>query len=349
MKILVSAAKTGGHIFPAIAVGHEISKLGHDVIFMGSGEPLEVNALKATNFKYFISSMEGFRGKNFFAKIKSLSLIPISVFRTIKIIRNEKIDAMVGFGGFVTVPIGLAFFIARKPVFTHEQNSILGSANKFLSKISSINFTAFPLKTPIKNNIVCGNPIRENFKPTVGDLTSEDPIRIYITGGSQGAEYINTNLPKSLNEFKHKVLIKHQCGKDKKDLVINLYKQFKIEAEVSEFYDNPEILIEWSDFVISRSGALTISEVTSMSRGILMIPLPSAIDNHQFHNAKYIEEINMGLIHEEKDNLKGLTTRLKEILDKKTYNEWKKIHNNNHHASASNIATQVIENINIKK
>ena len=104
MKILVSAAKTGGHIFPAIAVGHEISKLGHDVIFMGSGEPIEVNALKATKFKYFVSSMQGFRGKNIFAKIKSLTLIPISVFTTIRIIRNEKIDAMVGFGGFITVP-----------------------------------------------------------------------------------------------------------------------------------------------------------------------------------------------------------------------------------------------------
>ena len=101
--------------------------------------------------------------------------------------------------------------------------------------------------------------------------------------------------------------------------------------------------------MISRSGALTISEVTSMSRGVLMIPLPSSIDNHQFHNAKHIEEINMGLIHEEKDGLNGLTTILKEIIDKKTYNEWKKIHNNNHHTSASNIASQVIENISIKK
>lgn len=348
MKILVSAAKTGGHIFPAIAVGHEISKLGHDVIFMGSGEPIEVNALKATKFKYFVSSMQGFRGKNIFAKIKSLTLIPISVFTTIRIIRNEKIDAMVGFGGFITVPIGLAFFIARKPIFIHEQNSILGSANKLLSKISNINFTAFPLKNPIKKNIVCGNPIRENFKSTSTDFTNEDPIRIYITGGSQGAEYINTNLPKSLNELKQKVYIKHQCGKDKKDLVINLYNKLGIDAEVREFYDNPELLIEWSDFVISRSGALTISEVTSMSRGVLMIPLPSSIDNHQFHNAKHIEEINMGLIHEEKDELNGLTTILKEIIDKKTYNEWKKIHNNNHHTSASNIASQVIENINKK-
>ena len=124
MKILVSAAKTGGHIFPAIAVGHEISKLGHDVIFMGSGEPIEVNALKATKFKYFVSSMQGFRGKNIFAKIKSLTLIPISVFTTIRIIRNEKIDAMVGFGGFITVPIGLAFFIARKPIIINLLKSM---------------------------------------------------------------------------------------------------------------------------------------------------------------------------------------------------------------------------------
>ena len=79
-----------------------------------------------------------------------------------------------------------------------------------------------------------------------------------------------------------------------------------------------------------------------------MIPLPSAIDNHQFHNAKHIEEINMGLIHEEKDGLIGLTAKLKEILDKKTYNDWKKISNNNHHKSASNIASQVIDNINKK-
>jgi UDP-N-acetylglucosamine--N-acetylmuramyl-(pentapeptide) pyrophosphoryl-undecaprenol N-acetylglucosamine transferase len=192
-------------------------------------------------------------------------------------------------------------------------------------------------------------PLEKILNPTSTDFTNEDPIRIYITGGSQGAEYINTNLPKSFNELKQKVYIKHQCGKDKKDLVINLYKKLGIDAEVREFYDNPELLIEWSDFVISRSGALTISEVTSMSRGVLMIPLPSSIDNHQFHNAKHIEEINMGLIHEEKDGLNGLTTILKEIIDKKTYNEWKKIHNNNHHTSASNIASQVIENISIKK
>ena len=111
MKILVSAAKTGGHIFPAIAVGNEITRLGHEVVFMGTGEPIEVDALKTSKFKHFVLVMEGFRGKNFFSKIKSLMLIPKSIFSTIRTVRKERIDAMVGFGGCITVPIGLAFFL----------------------------------------------------------------------------------------------------------------------------------------------------------------------------------------------------------------------------------------------
>jgi len=347
MKILVSAAKTGGHIFPAIAVGNEITRLGHEVVFMGTGEPIEVDALKTSKFKNFVLVMEGFRGKNFFSKIKSLMLIPKSIFSTIRIVRKERIDAMVGFGGFITVPIGLAFFLLRKPIFIHEQNSILGSANKLLSKVATINFTAFPLNISIKNNIICGNPIRESFKSFSEEIENDGFIKIYITGGSQGAEYINTELPKSLKKFKHQVLIKHQCGKDKKDLVNDLYKKFKINAEVMEFYNSPESQIKWSDFVISRSGALTISEVTSMSRGLLMIPLPSSIDNHQFYNAKHIEKINMGFIHEQKDGFEDLSSKLEEIFNQKTYNKWKNSQNTDHLLSAANIANQVIEKIEV--
>ena len=143
MKILVSAAKTGGHIFPAIAVGNELKHNGHDIVFIGSGAPIEINALKKTSFSYYLISMEGFRGKNFLGKIKSLLLIPISIFKILKIIRNEKVDAMIGFGGFITVPVGIAFYISRKPIFIHEQNAVLGSANKLLGKFSKIIFSPF--------------------------------------------------------------------------------------------------------------------------------------------------------------------------------------------------------------
>ena len=151
MKILVSAAKTGGHVFPAIAIGDELIKRGHQVIFLGSGAEIEKNALKDKKFSYYQISMKGFRGKSILNKISTLFLIPLSILKTIQILRKERIDAMIGFGGFITLPPAFAFLIMGKPIFTHEQNSVIGSANKVLSKFSKINFIAFPTISNIKN------------------------------------------------------------------------------------------------------------------------------------------------------------------------------------------------------
>ena len=155
--------------------------------------------------------------------------------------------------------------------------------------------------------------------------------------------YINTNIPLAFEGLSKKILVKHQCGKGKDKDLKDLYKKLNIDAEVKDFYENPESLISWSDFVISRAGALSISEVTSLSKGLLMIPLPSAIDNHQFYNAKHIEDLNMGLLHEEKDGLDALKKKISTIVDQKTYNTWKKNRNENHLESASIIAGKVIE------
>jgi len=349
MKILVSAAKTGGHIFPAIAVGNELKSNGHDIVFIGSGASIEISAIKKTSFSYHRISMEGFRGKNFLGKIKSLLLIPISIFKILKIIKNEKVDAMIGFGGFITVPVGIAFLISRKPIFIHEQNAILGSANKMLGRFSKIIFSAFKLKETFKNICITGNPIREEFRRNIPQEDYSEITKIYITGGSQGSDYINTNVPVAFEGLSKKILIKHQCGKGKNKELENLYKKFNIDAEVKEFYENPESLISWSDFVISRAGALSVSEVTSLSKGLLMIPLPSAIDNHQLYNAKHIEDLNMGLIHEEKDGLDALKKKISTIVYKKKYNTWKINKNKNHLESASIIAGKVIEYIEQKK
>lgn len=293
--------------------------------------------------------MEGFRGKNFLGKMKSLLLIPISIFKILKIIKNEKVDAMIGFGGFITVPVGIAFLISRKPIFIHEQNAILGSANKMLGRFSKIIFSAFKLKETFKNICITGNPIREEFRRNIPQEDYSEITKIYITGGSQGSDYINTNVPVAFEGLSKKILIKHQCGKGKNKELENLYKKFNIDAEVKEFYENPESLISWSDFVISRAGALSVSEVTSLSKGLLMIPLPSAIDNHQLYNAKHIEDLNMGLIHEEKDGLDALKKKISTIVYKKKYNTWKINRNKNHLESASIIAGKVIEYIEQKK
>ena len=239
MKILLSAAKTGGHIYPAISVGSELNKDGHEVVFLGSGAEIELNALKDKNFSYYKIPMAGFRGKNLFQKLKSMILIPASIFKTILLIKKEGIDGMIGFGGFITVPSALSFFLARKPIFTHEQNAILGTANKLISKISKINFLAFPMEMDVHNGFVSGNPIREGFKKKLETQKfDEDTINIYVTGGSQGAKYINEQVPKCFSNINKKIIIKHQCGKNNFSYVHGLYKNVAIDVEVKDFYED---------------------------------------------------------------------------------------------------------------
>jgi UDP-N-acetylglucosamine--N-acetylmuramyl-(pentapeptide) pyrophosphoryl-undecaprenol N-acetylglucosamine transferase len=265
----------------------------------------------------------------------------INIFKVIKILRNEKIDAMIGFGGFITVPAGLACWIIKKPIFIHEQNSVLGSANKILSKISKINFLGMPIKN-INNSIISGNPIRESFFNYDEKNSNNESINIYITGGSQGSDYINENIPKALKGFSN-INIKHQSGRNNSNKVEETYVQNNIDAEVLDFYSNPQQQISWSDFVISRAGALSLAEITSMNKGILMIPLPNSIDDHQLKNAESIQAEGMGIIHQQNDHIDYLVQKLEEIIVNKYYDNWKKIIPKNH-INAKKIILDNIQN-----
>ena len=328
MKFLIVAAKTGGHVFPAFSVSEELLKFNHEIIILGTGSEIENKAFKDLNSKSYKLLIQGFRGNNFFTKIKVLFQVFINIFKVIKIIKVEKIDAMIGFGGFITVPAGFACWLRNKPIFLHEQNSVLGSANKILSKISKINFLGMPIKN-INNSIISGNPIRDAFFNSEEEHINNKNINIYITGGSQGADYINENVPKALKSFSN-INIKHQCGKNKSDKVKTIYLNNNIDAEVLDFYSNPQEQILWSDFVISRAGALSLAEFISMKRGVLMIPLPTAIDNHQLKNAESIFAEGMGIIHQQKDPIDSLVLKLKEIINNKDFENWKQIKSNRH-------------------
>ncbi len=328
MKFLIVAAKTGGHVFPAASVSKELIRSNHEVIILGTGSEIENKAFKVLNSRTFKLLIQGFRGNNFLIKLKVLFQVFINTFKVMKILRNEKIDAMIGFGGFITVPAGLACWILKKPIFLHEQNSVLGSANKILSKISKIIFLGMPIKN-INNSVMSGNPIRESFFNYEEEYNNDESINIYITGGSQGADYFNKNIPKALKGFSN-INVKHQSGKNNSDKVIEAYLNNNIDAEVLDFYPNPQQQIAWSDFVISRAGALSLAEITSMNRGILMIPLPTAIDNHQLKNAESINAEGMGVIHQQNDHIDSLVDKLEEIIANKYYDNWKKIDSKKH-------------------
>ncbi|MDC3113678.1 UDP-N-acetylglucosamine--N-acetylmuramyl-(pentapeptide) pyrophosphoryl-undecaprenol N-acetylglucosamine transferase [Gammaproteobacteria bacterium] len=341
MKFLIVAAKTGGHVFPALAISEELIKSNHEVTILGTGSDIENKAFKDLNSKTFKLLIQGFRGNNALIKLKVLFQVFINIFKVIKILRNEKIDAMIGFGGFITVPAGLACWIIKKPIFIHEQNSVLGSANKILSKISKINFLGMPIKN-INNSIISGNPIRESFLNYDEENENNESINIYITGGSQGADYINKNIPKALKGFSN-INIKHQSGRNNSNKVREIYLHNNIDAEVLDFYSNPQQQIFWSDFVISRAGALSLAEITSMNKGILMIPLPNSIDDHQLKNAESIQAEGMGIIHQQNDHIDSLVQKLEEIIINKYYDNWKKMIPKNH-INAKKIILDNIQN-----
>ena len=331
MKYLIVAAKTGGHIFPAKAIAEELINNNHEIILLGIGNEIEINAYKELDSKLYSISIEGFRGQKVLKKFKVLIQTLTGVFTVLKIVKKENIDAMIGFGGFICIPAGIAIWIRRLPIFIHEQNAIMGTANRFLSKIAKINFLGFPIKQ-IKRSIVSGNPIRKSFINIDSDHHEYDQneIRIYVTGGSQGASFINQEIPMVFKELSCNLKIKHQSGENYFDEVRSLYSTENIQAEVYKFYDNPAKEILWSDFVISRAGALSLSEIISLKRGALIIPLATSIDNHQVENAKSIAKMNMGVLHEEKDGKEKLVNKLKEVIEKKLYLNWKKYHINDH-------------------
>ena len=154
MKILIVAAKTGGHVFPAAATGEQFFKNKHEIIFLGIGNDIERNAFEKINSKYYQISIDGFRGQNIFKKIHALFKALTNTFKVINIINKEKIDAMIGFGGFVTIPAGFACWLKRKPIFIHEQNAVMGTANKLLEKIAKICFLGFPISNKMLIQII---------------------------------------------------------------------------------------------------------------------------------------------------------------------------------------------------
>ena len=161
--------------------------------------------------------------------------------------------------------------------------------------------------------------------------------------GESGGVY-----PYKIDDIPTLAIDKKEAGRVKKFEIVNkLYCSHRLNIEIVEFYNNPAEQILWSDFVISRGGALSLSEISSMRRGALIIPLPTSIDNHQFHNAKSIEKIGMCVIHEQKDGQEQLINKLTSILENKTYIEWKKIENKNHHQASKIIVTNVEKDLQI--
>jgi UDP-N-acetylglucosamine--N-acetylmuramyl-(pentapeptide) pyrophosphoryl-undecaprenol N-acetylglucosamine transferase len=315
-RYLIMAGGTGGHIFPALAVAKELMQRGAKVSWLGTAQGLEAEIIATENIEFHAMTIKGFRGKSIASKLLAPFLLCRAIIQAARVIRRYKPSVVIGFGGFVAAPGGIAARLLCKPLVIHEQNSIAGSSNRLLAKIATKKLVAFP--DALNDAVHVGNPVRAAVSHVNHDFLSDtkEGLRVLIMGGSLGAKAINDVVPFALAAMGTNTppAIWHQTGKGKKVPVSAAYQEQQVEARVEEFIDDVAAAYMWADVIICRAGALTVSEVAAAGVPAIFVPLPSAIDNHQLFNAKWLVDHQAALVIEQKDLTKKSLCQMLEML-----------------------------------
>ena len=321
MKALFVAGGTGGHVYPALEVAREFKNSGAQIYWIGKENSLEHEFSKREGFSFEPIKSSGFRKKSFIEKILSVFYLITSFINSIIILLKIKPKFIFCFGGYLSLGPGFASVVLRVPLFIHEQNSVAGTANKLLANLATEVFEGFPksFKRNLENINFVGNPVRQeitSFTHTNKAVTSTNKFKLLILGGSQGSTQLNSLVMDSLNEVKDKKNweIVHQTGKADKEELNNSYKDLNIKYKVESFIKNMGEAYSNCDLVISRAGAMTISELLITHTPSILLPLPWATDDHQTSNAKYLESLGAARVLESDNKniseLASLLTRL---------------------------------------
>jgi UDP-N-acetylglucosamine--N-acetylmuramyl-(pentapeptide) pyrophosphoryl-undecaprenol N-acetylglucosamine transferase len=323
-KIMVVAAGTGGHIYPGLAIVEHFLEQSNPVSWVGTPKGMENGLVDKYKIPFFSISISGIRGKGLLPWIKLPFMLFTSILQSIKALRAEKPNFVIIMGGYIGIPMAIASKILGIHLIIHEQNAIPGLANKVISIFANKIFCGF--ENSLKKAKVIGNPIRKTIsnisKPQQRFKKKTGPLNILILGGSLGASAFNNLLPPILNKFtSEQISVVHQSGKKHYKELVRTYKNLAIEEAsksppwligTEKFIYDIEEKYEWADIVIARSGALTVSEFIEAGIASILIPFPYAVDNHQYHNAKILEDKKSAIIiNENKINNKLLQILLK--------------------------------------
>lgn len=309
MKVCMTAGGTGGHIFPAIALADACKTASMDVFFIGNKGKMEALEVPKAGYSIFLIENKGYRG-SLIAKVNVLFGQFGAIASAYKIIRNQKPDIIVAFGGYVTVPVVLAAKLLRKKVLLHEQNAIAGKANMFLSRFSDGIAVSYPQSlSQFKHSDIrlIGNP-----RATLAQLSNGEGGQIKSMGldehkktalivmGSQGSESVNEILKRFIvlaKSSKHQFIIA-TGRKHYKEFIENV--TFENNVKVVDFVDQIKLLSE-IDLLIARGGATSAAEMLAKGVASIIIPSPYVPNNHQLHNALALSQKGASVCIEEKD------------------------------------------------
>src|ERR1700722_4063 len=306
--ILIMAGGTGGHVFPALALARLLRAKSFEVIWLGTQRGLEARVVPAERIQIEWLSVGGLRGKGFVTLLAAPFRLALALWQALSVMRRHRPVVVVGLGGFVTGPGGVAAWLTRRPLIIHEQNAVAGFTKRCLSHLAVEVLGASPdsFSTPVPTRTI-GNPVREDIAaaatPQVRFAGRHGAIKVLVFGGSQGAVRLNTVVPLALAQWgggQH-LSVRHQAGARWHDAAVQNYARSGVRAEVTAFIEDMAEAYSWADLVICRSGALTVCELAAVGVASILVPFPAAVDDHQTANAGYLVDNGAAVLIADRD------------------------------------------------
>jgi len=298
--ILLSAGGTGGHLFPAEALAHALAARGAPVELVTDERALRYGGTFPARALHSIRSATP-RGVSFPAKASAVFRLGLGLFESIALLRRVAPRAVVGFGGYPTVPPLVAASFLGIPTVLHEANGVMGKANRFLAgRIDRIaaGLPNLNVPPPLRGKVVVtGNPVRPNVLAAAAEPYpdfADGKLRLLVTGGSQGARVMADIVPAAIAalpaELRARVDIVQQTREEDISRVRDVYARAGVAAEIAPFFSDLPARIARAHFVIARAGASTVSELAVIGRPAMLVPLPHSLDQDQAANAAFLEK-----------------------------------------------------------
>ena len=298
-RILIMAAGTGGHVYPALATAEVMQQHNWHVEWLGTGRGIEVRLVPEVGLKLHCIDVVGLRGKGKLSLLLAPWRLVKSFYQAITIIRRFKPHCVLGMGGFVAGPGGLAAKLLGVPLILHEQNAIPGLTNRLLRPFANRTLQAFAGSFLDGQAITVGNPLRSNIMAYSPEKNPEQKVRkVLIVGGSLGAQALNEAVPAAMALLAHneRPQIWHQTGPKKHQITQDGYDKAKVSARVDAYIDDMSLAYAWADLVICRAGALTVSELAGSGIASILVPYPHAVDDHQTRNANVLVQAGAAIL-----------------------------------------------------
>jgi len=284
--VLLMAGGTGGHVFPALACAAALRAQGIPVHWLGTMRGLESQVVPNSGIKISYISVGGVRGKGILTKLLAPFKILLAIYQAGWVLARVQPRVVLGMGGFASGPGGIAAWLLGVPLVIHEQNAVAGLTNKILARFAKRTLEAFPGAFDKKYQALhTGNPLRYDILALnpQSPRPTHKPFRLLVIGGSLGAQALNIVVPQAVQQMKNTVQIWHQTGRNN-----TVSQREGYDDRVEPFIEHMAAAYVWTDLIVCRAGAMTVSELAQVGVPSILIPYPHAVDDHQTQNAKFL-------------------------------------------------------------